>query len=188
MSCVVVDQVQRSLLQPLYVVLAFTTAGSEHERWYRRKMEITFQFLFTIDEASYHLDFYGDSPAFSLPIAHACIVQAVHFAVARHPSTRSIIKTFILWISITSLLQHQLQLHCKCAHTWQRVHYENWNKLLCIRWHSARFSFHISKSWQNRRNCYFFQRFRCALYRDKFKLRERLWHLLLLCLYLHPLR
>jgi hypothetical protein len=61
--CVVL---RKSFLQHLYVVwvLRLPDEGSDD---IIRKMEITFQFQFTIDEASSHLDFYVDSPTFSFP-------------------------------------------------------------------------------------------------------------------------
>lgn len=132
-----------------------------------RKMEITFQFLFTIDEASCHLDFYGESPTLSsssigtLHASHCPAVVANTTTGQRHIIKASSFMNFYYCFSSFA------RLLCDSAHTWQRrVHYENWNKLLCIRWHSARFTS------EGKEYCYFSERFRCALFRDKFKLRE----------------
>lgn len=62
--------------------LAFTTAGLDaaDDDDIRRKIEITFQFLFTIDEASQHLEFYWDFPTASLPNFMLC--HAIHSGIA----------------------------------------------------------------------------------------------------------
>lgn len=123
-------------------------------------MEITFQFLFTIE--------YRWSV---LPFGILWRFTNICFFVSFHVLSDSTFR----WLLCKSA--NESQKHNKSARLWiahsehqhsQRVHYENWNKLLCIRWHSTLLSFHIWKSWQTRSKLLYTQ----DLFRDKFKLRE----------------
>lgn len=106
------------------------------------------------------------SPSCSLLFSYA-VLSCIYFFQVDKPSPEAEQKLsfyeFILHSSLVSL--------CKlldCTHTtWQRVHYENWNKLLCIRWQIQRFKLFKSDCHGTRRDHFSV----CFLVRDKFKLR-----------------
>lgn len=62
-----------------------------------RKREITFQFLFTIDEASFHLDFYGDFLTFSFFFSSHYMSFVLHILLKSANEIPSQNKNFVFY-------------------------------------------------------------------------------------------